>query len=83
MAKQLKYKYKTMAKFKKIFFLIIILIFVFHKKLITIYYVNKFSNWVEKEIVYDKIYINYKFIILNGSGKWDRTTDLRLMSPAL
>lgn len=52
-----------MIKSLKIFFLIIILILIFHKKLITVYYANKFSNWVEKEITYDKIDINYPNLV--------------------
>ena len=66
-----------MTRGLKIFFLIIILIFIFHKKLIEIYYVNKFSVWVEKKIIYDKIYINYPNLVQIHNFKIKNTNEFK------
>ena len=42
---------------------------------------DKFTKGILTVIAVGIIGLNVQMI--NGSGKWDRTTDLRLMSPAL
>ena len=48
-----------MKKFIKVFLIFIILITLFNKNIITIYYKNKFSKWVERPVEIEKIDFNY------------------------
>ena len=48
-----------MSKAIKIFILLIVVALVFNKQLITYYYSYKFSKWIERQFVVDKIYIDY------------------------
>ncbi len=50
-------------KIIKIFLIIIALIIVFNKKIISYYYVNKFSKWVERPVKIDSVRINYSGLI--------------------
>tara|TARA_B100001964_G_C13945287_1_gene470830 strand:- start:39 stop:728 length:690 start_codon:yes stop_codon:yes gene_type:complete len=56
-----------MSKAIKIFILLIVVALVFNKQLITYYYSYKFSNWIERQFVVDKIYIDYpNSIVVSG-----------------
>ena len=56
-----------MSKAIKIFILLIVVVLVFNKQLITYYYSYKFSNWIERQFVVDKIYIDYpNSIVVSG-----------------
>ena len=56
-----------MAKVIKIFILLIIVALVFNKQLVTYYYSYKFSKWIERQFVVDKIYIDYpNSIVVSG-----------------
>jgi len=48
-----------MKKFIKVFLIFIILITLFNKKIITFYYINKFSNWVERPVEIENIDFEY------------------------
>lgn len=48
-----------MTKVLKIIFILLILLLSFNKKIISFYYLNKFSNWVEREVTYKELNINY------------------------
>ena len=56
-----------MSKAIKIFILLIVVALVFNKQLITYYYSYKFSKWIERQFVVDKIYIDYpNSIVVSG-----------------
>ena len=56
-----------MSKAIKIFILLIVVALVFNKQLITYYYSYKFSNWIERQFVVDKFYIDYpNSIVVSG-----------------
>jgi len=56
-----------MSKVIKIFILLIVVALVFNKQLITYYYSYKFSKWIERQFVVDKIYIDYpNSIVVSG-----------------
>jgi len=56
-----------MKKVLVIFILIIINIIFFNKQLVEIYFFYKFSNWVEKKVIFDEFEIKYPNIIsING-----------------
>ena len=56
-----------MSKAIKIFILLIVVVLVFNKQLITYYYSYKFSKWIERQFVVDKIYIDYpNSIVVSG-----------------
>ena len=50
-----------MSKFGKLVLILIIISLIFHKKIITYYYVNKLSNWVERPVLIDQI--NFKRLL--------------------
>ena len=53
-----------MIRLIKIFLILILIIpIVFHKKVVKIYYLNKFKNWVERPVEIEKIYLNYSGLI--------------------
>ena len=56
-----------MSKAIKIFILLIVVALAFNKQLITYYYSYKFSKWIERQFVVDKIYIDYpNSIVVSG-----------------
>jgi hypothetical protein len=56
-----------MKKIFIIFILIIVNIFFFNKKIVEIYFLYKFSNWVEKKIIFDNFNIEYPNLVsING-----------------
>ena len=56
-----------MSKTIKIFILLIILVLVFNKQLVTYYYSYKFSKWIERKFVVDKVHIDYPdSIVISG-----------------
>ena len=56
-----------MSKAIKIFILLIVVALVFNKQLITYYYSYKFSKWIERQFVVDKVYIDYpNSIVVSG-----------------
>ena len=56
-----------MSKAIKIFILLIAVVLVFNKQLITYYYSYKFSKWIERQFVVDKVYIDYpNSIVVSG-----------------
>ena len=53
-----------MIRLIKIFLILILIIpIVFHKKVVKLYYLNKFKNWVERPVEIEKIYLNYSGLI--------------------
>ena len=48
-----------MSKFFKIFLLLILIIFIFNKKIISYYYLKKFSSWVERPV--EISHLNFKY----------------------
>ena len=48
-----------MSKVIKIFFLLLIVVLIFNKKLITYFYTYKLSKWIERPIAFDKFRIDY------------------------
>ena len=56
-----------MKKIFIIFIFIIVNIFFFNKKIVEIYFLYKFSNWVEKKIIFDNFNIEYPNLVsING-----------------
>ncbi len=52
-----------MIRFIKIFSILIIVLFIFNKKIISFYYVNKLSNWVERPVSIKNVRFNYSGLI--------------------
>ena len=48
-----------MSKLYKIILTLILIFIIFNKPIITSYYTNKFSKWVEREVTYKQIKIDY------------------------
>ena len=52
-----------MSKFFNIFLLSILIIFIFNKKIISYYYVKKFSNWVERPVEISHLNFEYSGLV--------------------
>ena len=52
-----------MSKFFNIFLLSVLVIFIFNKKIISYYYVKKFSNWVERPVEISHLNFEYSGLI--------------------
>ena len=52
-----------MSKFFKIFLLLILIIFIFNKKIISYYYLKKFSSWVERPVEIGHLNFKYSGLI--------------------
>ena len=48
-----------MSKIFKIILTLILILIIFNKPIITFYYTNKFSKWVDREVTYKDIKIDY------------------------
>ena len=48
-----------MSRLTLIFFIIISILIFFNKKIVSYYYINKFSNWVERPVKIKKLKFNY------------------------
>ena len=48
-----------MSRLTLIFFIIISILIFFNKKIVSYYYINKFSNWVERPVKINKLKFNY------------------------
>ena len=57
----------------------------FYTKYLKKRYYRVIESLIKKILIYKNINLNICFdhSVVSGSGKWNRTTDLRLMSPAL
>ena len=52
-----------MSKFFNIFLLSILVIFIFNKKIISYYYVKKFSSWVERPVEISHLNFEYSGLV--------------------
>ena len=52
-----------MSKLFKIFLLLILIIFIFNKKIISYYYLKKFSSWVERPVEISNLNFGYSGIV--------------------
>ena len=52
-----------MSKFIKLILILLIGIIVFNKKIVSYYYVNKFSRWIERPVLIDNVNFNYSGLI--------------------